>query len=185
MIIEFIKFDCHTFHMPSPLVYIFHNSKSNIIKLGFSNNVSKRLKSFQDICGYWKFKKGYITGEAKKLEQESLKNLSEYRIKTPARGSSEFCKCSLDQALNAVEEAITSLQISDKVRIIDEEDYYQVNDKSDEKLDNINEGWLPSKGQIYPHQELKWYKGNGIIRQSSLANEYDYLNKKLIKKTDD
>lgn len=181
MIIEFIKFDCHTFHMPSPLVYIFHNSKSNIIKLGFSNNVSKRLKSFQDICGYWKFKKGYITGEAKKLEQESLKNLSEYRIKNPARGSSEFCKCSLDQALNAVEEAITSLQISDKVRIIDEEDYYQVNDKSDEKLDNINEGWLPSKGQIYPHQELKWYKGNGIFRPKSFNKELDDLNKKFMK----
>ena len=171
--------------MTSSVVYIFQNSQSNIIKVGFSNDVSKRLKSFQDICGYWKFKKGYITGEANRLEQASLKNLIEYRIKNPERGYSEFCECSLDQALNAVEEAITSLQISDKIRIIDEEDYYSVNEKSDEKLDNINEGWLPSKGQIYPHQELKWYKGNGIIRQSSLANEYDYLNKKLIKKTDD
>ena len=149
--------------------------------MGFSNNVSKRLKSFQDICGYWKFKKGYITEEANKLEQESLKNLSEYRIKNPARGSSEFCECSLYQALNAVEEAITSLQISDKIRIIDEEDYYSVNEKSDEKLDNINEGWLPSKGQIYPHQELQWYKGNGIFRPKSFNKEFDDLNKKFMK----
>ena len=167
--------------MPSPLVYIFHNSKSNIIKLGFSNNVSKRLKSFQDICGYWKFKKGYITGEANRLEQASLKNLIEYRIKNPERGYSEFCECSLGQALNAVEEAITSLQISDKVRIIDEEDYFQGHHKSDEKLDKINDGWLPSKDQVYPHQKLQWYRRNGIFRPKSFKKEFDDFNKKFMK----
>lgn len=154
------------------MVYIFENTKSNIIKVGFTDNLLVRFKSFVDICGYWKFRRGYYSENAYELEQLALKKLVEYRFKNPERGYSEFCDCSLDLAIKAVEKAINELNINHKVTIIDKFPYTSENEKVKKELENE---WLPSKDKIFPSEELGLYRGK-YFRPKNFQNEIDDLN---------
>ena len=118
-------------------VYILFNIKTNRVKVGMTGGpVMHRIREINrtnpDIeyfngdknlpLSFWQYRCSFKTSHFVEVEQLAHKYLNEYLDKEAPIG--EIFNCSVDKAINAVEDALMDLNMFEEAERFDKETYY-------------------------------------------------------------
>ena len=118
-------------------VYILFNVKTNRVKVGMTGGaVMQRIREINrtnpDIeyfngdknlpLSFWQYRFSFKTSEFEEVEKLAHKYLNEYLDKEAPIG--EVFNCSVDKAINAVEDALKDLDLFEQAERFDKETYY-------------------------------------------------------------
>ena len=118
-------------------VYILFNVKTNRVKVGMTGGaVMQRIREINrtnpDIeyfngdknlpLSFWQYRFSFKTSEFEEVEKLAHKYLNEYLDKEAPIG--EVFNCSVDKAINAVEDALKDLDLLEQAERFDKETYY-------------------------------------------------------------
>jgi hypothetical protein len=118
-------------------VYILFNIKTNRVKVGMTGGaVMQRIREINrtnpDIeyfngdknlpLSFWQYRYSFKTSDFVEVEKLAHKYLNEYLDKEAPIG--EVFNCSVDKAINAVEDALKDLDLLEQAERFDKETYY-------------------------------------------------------------
>jgi hypothetical protein len=118
-------------------VYILFNIRTNRVKVGMTGGkVMHRIREINrtnpDIeyfngdknlpLSFWQYRYSFKTSEFEEVEKLAHKYLNEYLDKEAPIG--EVFNCSVDKAINAVEDALKDLDLLEQAERFDKETYY-------------------------------------------------------------
>lgn len=125
------------YNMFKGFVYILFNVKTNRVKVGMTGGaVMQRIREINrtnpDIeyfngdknlpLSFWQYRCSFKTSDFVDVEQLAHKYLNEYLDKEAPIG--EVFNCSVDKAINAVEDALKDLDLLEQAERFDKETYY-------------------------------------------------------------